>query len=59
MLLIKEDNKLYKIPYLEEISKQSQKAFLEGHAFGTDGYLVCSVWNVSEEILRKYIENQG
>ena len=25
----------------------------------TDGYFACSVGNVSEEMLRKYIENQG
>ncbi|MDY3888139.1 MAG: transposase [Agathobacter sp.] len=24
-----------------------------------DGYFVCSVGNVSEEMLRKYIENKG
>ena len=29
------------------------------HTFWTDGYFVCSVGNVSEEMLRKYIENQG
>ncbi|MDO4523423.1 MAG: IS200/IS605 family transposase [Eubacteriales bacterium] len=27
--------------------------------FWTDGYFACSVGNVSEEILRRYIENQG
>ena len=29
------------------------------HTFWTDGYFVCSVGNVSEEMARKYIENQG
>ena len=29
------------------------------HTFWTDGYFVCSVGNVSEEMSRKYIENQG
>ena len=29
------------------------------HTFWTDGYYVCSVGNVSEEMPRKYIENQG
>ena len=29
------------------------------HTFWTDGYFACSVGNVSEEMLRKYIENQG
>ena len=28
-------------------------------ALFVDGYFVCSVGNVSEEMLRKYIENQG
>lgn len=27
--------------------------------FWTDGYFACSVGNVSEEMLKKYIENQG
>jgi len=27
--------------------------------FWTDGYFACSVGNVSEEILKQYIENQG
>ncbi|MFQ9465085.1 MAG: transposase [Gallintestinimicrobium sp.] len=27
--------------------------------FWTDGYFACSVGNVSEEMLREYIENQG
>ena len=32
--------------------------YLRKH-FWTDGYFACSVGNVSEEMLRKYIENQG
>ena len=36
-----------------------RKHFWKEHTFWTDGYFVCSVGNVSEEILRKYIENQG
>ena len=36
-----------------------QKHFWKGHTFWTDGYFACSVGNVSEEMLRKYIENQG
>ena len=27
--------------------------------FWTDGYFACSVGNVSEEMLKKYMENQG
>lgn len=29
------------------------------HTFWTDGYFACSVGNVSEEMLKRYIENQG
>ena len=36
-----------------------RKHFLKEHTFWTDGYFVCSVGNVSEEMPRKYIENQG
>ena len=34
------------------------KKKLWGGEFWTDGYFACSVGNVSEEMLRKYIENQ-
>ena len=36
-----------------------RKHFWREHTFWTDGYFACSVGNVSEEMLRKYIENQG
>ena len=36
-----------------------RKHFWKEHTFQTDGYFVCSVGNVSEEMPRKYIENQG
>ena len=35
------------------------KEFWREHTFWTDGYFVCSVGNVSEKILKEYIENQG
>ena len=35
-----------------------QKFFKE-HTFWTDRYFVCSVGNVSEKMLKRYIENQG
>ena len=35
-----------------------RKYFWKEHTFWTDGYFVCSVGNVSEEMPRKYIENQ-
>ena len=34
-----------------------RKHFWKEHTFWTDGYFACSVGNVSEEMLRKYIEN--
>ena len=36
-----------------------RKHFWKEHTFWKDGYFVCSVGNGSEEMLRKYIENQG
>ncbi len=36
-----------------------RKCFWYQRTFWTDGYFVCSVGNISERILREYIENQG
>ena len=36
-----------------------RKHFWKEHTFWTDGYFVCSVGNVSEKMLKRYIENQG
>ena len=33
--------------------------FYKEHTFWTDGYFVSSIWNVSQETIKKYIENQG
>lgn len=33
--------------------------FWKERTFWTDGYLVCSIGNVSEKMLKEYIENQG
>ena len=33
-----------------------RKHFRKEHTFWTDGYFACSVGNVSEEMLKKYIE---
>ena len=43
--------KLYE-PYL-------RKYFWHERTFWTDGYFLCSVGNISEKILKEYIENQG
>ncbi len=36
-----------------------RKEFWKEHTFWTDGYFCCSVGNVSERMLKEYIENQG
>ena len=36
-----------------------RKHFWKEHTFWTDGYFACSIGNVSEEMLKRYIENQG
>ena len=43
----------------EKYPEYLRKHFWKEHTFWTDGYFVCSVGNVSEEMLGKYIENQG
>ena len=43
----------------EKYPNYLRKHFWKENTFWTDGYFVCSVGNVSEEMLRKYIENQG
>ena len=52
--------KIYTIyPIWEKYPNYLRKHFWKEHTFWTDGYFACSVGNVSEEMLRKYIENQG
>ena len=43
----------------ERYSTYLRKHFWKEHTFWTDGYFACNVGNVSEEMLKKYIENQG
>lgn len=43
----------------KKYSNYLSKCFWKEKTFWTDGYFVCSVGNVSEETLRRYIENQG
>ena len=44
---------------LERCPNDLRKHFWKESTFWTDGSFACSVGNVSEEMLRKYIENQG
>ena len=39
--------------------KYLSRHFWKEHTFWTDGYFVCSIGNVSEKMLKEYIENQG
>lgn len=39
--------------------KYLSRHFWKEHTFWTDGYFVCSIGNVSEKMLKAYIENQG
>lgn len=43
----------------ERYSNYLRKQFWKEHTFGTGGYFACSVENVSEEMRKKYTENQG
>lgn len=46
-------------PIWERYLKYLGKHFWKEHTFWTDGYFACSIGNVSEKMLRKYIENEG
>ena len=43
----------------EKYPNYLKKHFWKERTFWTDGYFACSVGNISEEMLRKYIEKQG
>ena len=43
----------------ERYPKYLRKQFWKERTFWTAGYFACNVGNVSEEILKKYIEAQG
>ncbi len=45
--------------YGKDIPNIYENNFGKEHTFWTDGYFACSVGNVSEEMLKRYIENQG
>ena len=44
---------------ISDAIKQLSFEICQKHTFWTDGYFACSVGNVSEEMLKNYIENQG
>lgn len=43
----------------QNYSSYLSELFWKERTFWTDGYFVCSVGNVSENMLKEYIENQG
>ena len=43
----------------EKYPNYLRKHFWKEHTFWTNGYFACNVGNVSEEMLQKYIQNQG
>ena len=54
------NEKLYDIPYMGKIFKLFAKTVFEkACTFWTYGYFACSVGNVSEEMLKKSVVNQG
>ncbi len=46
---------IWRSAFAEALSRH----FWKEHTFWTDDYFVCSVGNVSEKIIKEYIENQG
>jgi len=52
--------KSYTTYHIWQRYKQSlRKQFWKEATFWTDGYFICSIGNISEEMLQKYIDRQG
>ena len=52
--------KAYTTYHIWKLHKEHlSRHFWKEKTFWTDGYFICSIGNVSEKQLRKYIENQG
>jgi len=43
----------------KNFEKELKKEFCKDHTFWADGYFVCSIGNVSEKTIRRYIDEQG
>ena len=43
----------------KNFEKELKKDFWKEHTFWSDGYFVCSIGNVSEKTIRRYIDEQG
>jgi putative transposase len=43
----------------KEFEKELKKEFWKERTFWSDGYFVCSIGNVSEKTIRRYIDEQG
>lgn len=43
----------------KNFESELKREFWKEHTFWSDGYFVCSIGNVSEKIIRRYIDEQG
>ena len=70
-MMVRSDPKLSPLQIVRRLKQMSISAvwkkyrdflrhnFYKEHTFWTDGYFVSSIGNVSQETIKKYIENQG
>ena len=70
-MMVRSDPKLSPLQIVRRLKQMSISAvwkkygdflrhdFYKEQTFWTDGYFVCSIGNVSEKMLKEYIENQG
>lgn len=70
-MMVRSDPKLSPLQIVRRLKQMSISAvwkkygdflrhnFYKEHTLGTDGYFVSSIGNVSQETIKKYIENQG
>jgi putative transposase len=43
----------------KSFESELKREFWKEHTFWSDGYFVCSIGNVSEQMIRRYIDEQG
>ena len=70
-MMVRSEPKLSPLQIVRRLKKMSTSAvwkkygdflrhnFYKEHTFWTDGYFISSIGNVSQETIKKYIENQG
>jgi putative transposase len=57
--IVRRLKQLYTIWLWKNFENELKREFRKEHTFWSDGYFVCSIGNVSEKAIRRYIDEQG